>query len=65
MRRFWTDVEALDNVVDAHVQLDMLVEGRRLVALPSQALPELLQGSARGAWIYFRLASRVAARPAP
>jgi glutamate dehydrogenase len=28
---FWTDVEALDNQVDAHVQLEMLIAGRRLV----------------------------------
>jgi glutamate dehydrogenase len=31
MRSFWSHVEALDNVVDAHVQLDMLIEARRLV----------------------------------
>jgi glutamate dehydrogenase len=31
MRSFWQDVEALDNRVDAAVQLEMLIEGRRLV----------------------------------
>ena len=31
MRAFWTAVEALDNQVDAHTQLAMLIEGRRLV----------------------------------
>jgi glutamate dehydrogenase len=31
MRSFWGDVEDLDNRVDAAVQLEMLIEGRRLV----------------------------------
>ncbi len=31
MRRFWEEVEALDNQVPAEVQLRMLMEGRRLV----------------------------------
>ncbi|HEX8975259.1 MAG TPA: NAD-glutamate dehydrogenase [Solirubrobacteraceae bacterium] len=31
MRSFWSAVEALDNRVDAKVQLEMLIEGRRLV----------------------------------
>jgi glutamate dehydrogenase len=31
MQPFWDQVEALDNKVDAHVQLEMLIEGRRLV----------------------------------
>jgi glutamate dehydrogenase len=31
MRSFWQEVEALDNQVDAAVQLEMLIEGRRLV----------------------------------
>jgi glutamate dehydrogenase len=31
MRSFWAAVEDLDNKVDAHVQLQMLAEGRRLV----------------------------------
>jgi glutamate dehydrogenase len=31
MRSFWSEVEALDNVVSADTQLAMLIEGRRLV----------------------------------
>ena len=31
MRAFWIAVEALDNEVDSKVQIDMLIEGRRLV----------------------------------
>jgi glutamate dehydrogenase len=31
MRTFWSEVEALDNVVPAGIQLGMLIEGRRLV----------------------------------
>ena len=31
MRSFWAAVEALDNQVDAETQLEMLIEGRRLV----------------------------------
>jgi glutamate dehydrogenase len=31
MREFWTAVEALDDAIDADTQLDMLIEGRRLV----------------------------------
>ncbi len=38
MRRFWDEVEALDNRVDAYVQLDMLIEGRRLVERSSRWL---------------------------
>jgi glutamate dehydrogenase len=38
MREFWKDVEALDNKVDAHVQLEMLIEGRRLVERASRWL---------------------------
>ncbi|MGN6170844.1 MAG: NAD-glutamate dehydrogenase [Solirubrobacteraceae bacterium] len=31
MRSFWEQIEALDNKVDAQVQLEMLLDGRRLV----------------------------------
>jgi glutamate dehydrogenase len=31
MRDFWTEVEALDNQIEAGTQLSMLIEGRRLV----------------------------------
>jgi glutamate dehydrogenase len=31
MRSFWTAVEGLDNKVDARVQVEMLIDGRRLV----------------------------------
>jgi glutamate dehydrogenase len=31
MQPFWDQVESLDNKVDADIQLDMLIEGRRLV----------------------------------
>ncbi len=31
MRQYWAAIEALDNRVHAHTQLDMLIEGRRLV----------------------------------
>ncbi len=31
MRSFWAEVEALDNQIQADTQLDMLIEGRRLV----------------------------------
>jgi glutamate dehydrogenase len=31
MHPFWEQVESLDNRVDAHLQLDMLIDGRRLV----------------------------------
>ena len=31
MRSFWNAVEALDNQVEAQTQIDMLIEGRRLV----------------------------------
>jgi glutamate dehydrogenase len=31
MQPFWKQVESLDNKVDAHTQLEMLIEGRRLV----------------------------------
>jgi glutamate dehydrogenase len=31
MRDFWSEVEALDNRVAAHAQIDMLLDGRRLV----------------------------------
>ncbi len=31
MRRFWSEVESLDNEVEAGTQLEMLIEGRRLV----------------------------------
>ncbi len=31
MRSFWEKVEALDNQIDAHVQIEMLIEARRLV----------------------------------
>jgi glutamate dehydrogenase len=31
MRSFWSDVEALDNRIEAHTQLEMLIDGRRLV----------------------------------
>jgi glutamate dehydrogenase len=38
MRSFWSEVEALDNQVTAEVQLEMLVEGRRLVERASRWL---------------------------
>src|SRR6202007_1255715 len=31
MRSFWAEVEALDNEIEAGTQLQMLIEGRRLV----------------------------------
>jgi glutamate dehydrogenase len=31
MRAFWESVESLDNEIDANVQIEMLIEGRRLV----------------------------------
>src|SRR5947199_7092657 len=31
MRDVWAAVEGLDNEIEAHVQLEMLIEGRRLV----------------------------------
>jgi glutamate dehydrogenase len=38
MRRFWSEVEGLDNQVPAEVQLQMLIEGRRLVERASRWL---------------------------
>jgi glutamate dehydrogenase len=38
MRSFWAAVEALDNKVDAQLQLKMLIEGRRLVERASRWL---------------------------
>ena len=38
MRRGWGDIEALDNLVAASVQIDMLLEGRRLVERGSRWL---------------------------
>ncbi len=31
MQPFWEEIQSLDNKVDAHLQLEMLIEGRRLV----------------------------------
>jgi glutamate dehydrogenase len=45
MRSFWSTVEALDNKVDAQVQLRMLIEGRRLV---ERATRWLVRGHPRG-----------------
>jgi glutamate dehydrogenase len=45
MRSFWSTVEALDNQVDAQVQLRMLIEGRRLV---ERATRWLVRGHPRG-----------------
>jgi glutamate dehydrogenase len=38
MRSFWESVESLDNRVDAVTQIDMLIEGRRLVERASRLL---------------------------
>jgi glutamate dehydrogenase len=38
LRTFWQSVEALDNQVDASVQLEMLIDGRRLAERASRAL---------------------------
>jgi glutamate dehydrogenase len=38
MRRFWEQVEALDNVADAQIQIAMLLEGRKLVERASRWL---------------------------
>jgi glutamate dehydrogenase len=38
MRPFWEQVESLDNQVDAHTQLEMLIEGRKLVERASRWL---------------------------
>ena len=38
LRSFWADVEALDNVVAADTQLDLLLEGRKLVERASRWL---------------------------
>ena len=38
MREFWDEVQGLDNKIDAHVQLGMLIEGRRLVERASRWL---------------------------
>jgi glutamate dehydrogenase len=38
MRPFWESVEALDNEIDAHKQLEMLIDGRRLVERGSRWL---------------------------
>src|SRR5581483_4190011 len=38
MRRFWDDVEALDIRFDTYVQLEMLIEARRLVERSSRCL---------------------------
>ena len=45
MRRFWSDVEALDNRIDAGTQLAMLIEGRRLV---ERAARWVVRAGARG-----------------
>jgi len=36
MRAFWSDVQELDNEIDAQVQLEMLIDGRRLVERASR-----------------------------
>ena len=38
MRGFWTEVEALDNQIEAGTQLSMLIEGRRLVERATRSL---------------------------
>src|SRR5207248_2136920 len=40
MRSFWESVEQLDNQVDADLQLEMLIEGRRLVERSTRWLVE-------------------------
>jgi glutamate dehydrogenase len=45
MRPFWEEIEALDNKIDAHVQLRMLIEARRLV---ERATRWLVHGQPRG-----------------
>ncbi len=45
MRTFWDEVESLDNHVDAHTQLEMLIEGRRLV---ERAARWLVRSNPRG-----------------
>jgi glutamate dehydrogenase len=40
MRTFWDGVEGLDNEVDAEIQLEMLIEGRRLVERSTRWLVE-------------------------
>jgi glutamate dehydrogenase len=47
MRSFWNQVEALDNQVEARTQIDMLIEGRRLVERATRwlvrAIPHTIQ----------------------
>jgi glutamate dehydrogenase len=45
MREFWEAVEALDNIIDAGTQLEMLIEGRRLV---ERAARWVVRASPRG-----------------
>jgi glutamate dehydrogenase len=45
MHDFWEQVEALDNRIDAHVQLEMLIDGRRLVERSTRWLVRARQRS--------------------
>jgi glutamate dehydrogenase len=45
MRAFWTEIEALDNEVDANTQLAMLIEARRLVERATRWLARANPGS--------------------
>jgi glutamate dehydrogenase len=47
MRSFWEAVQGLDNEVDARIQLEMLIEGRRLVERATRWLVENTTGSIR------------------
>jgi glutamate dehydrogenase len=67
LRSLWTDVEELDNQVDAHVQLEMLVEARRLA---ERATRRLVRASPRAIDIaistrYFQPGARMLARALP
>src|SRR5581483_868148 len=42
---FWQAVEALDNEIDAQVQIEMLIEGRRLVERSTRWLVRNVPGS--------------------
>ena len=67
MRSFWSAVEALDNRVAAHIQLEMLIEGRRLV---ERATRRLVRASPNSLDItistqYFQSGARMLARSLP
>ena len=47
MRAFWDAVQGLDNEVDAQIQLEMLIEGRRLVERATRWLVENQPGPLR------------------